>query len=134
MTANYFRYCNAVILVYDASPEKEDTLFSLREWINDVRTHSYYGEQMIFSLWANKIDASDKDAPKPPEVDAFQEEHHIPDALYFRISAKTGEGLMESFHKLILCMDNRSLVASAQSEETSTPPQRRLSWKDRCRC
>ena len=135
MTANYFRYCNAVILVYDASPDKEDTLFALREWISDVKTHSYFGERMLFSLWANKVDVSDRDASKPPEVEAFLEEHNIPDALYFRISAKTGEKLMESFHKLIMYMDNCSLAISVQSEDPLlTPPRRRPSWKNRCLC
>lgn len=139
MTANYFRYCNAVILVYDASPDRLETLFALRDWITDVTKHSSLSDKVALSLWANKCDLSD--TRRPPEVDAFMQEHRIPEHLYFRMSAKTGEGLMSAFHDVILHVDRRGNLVSSTGcliEEPGTSGNSgrstRRTWRDRCRC
>ena len=144
LTANYFRYCNAVILVYDASPDRLETLFALRDWITDVTKHSSLSDRVALSLWANKCDTTDSSSThRPPEVDAFMQEHRIPEHLYFRVSAKTGEGLMDAFHDVILYADKRGNFFSSTgcliTEDSSTPGNsgrntRRRTWRERCRC
>lgn len=107
MTSNYFRYCHAVILVYDSSPEKIHTLFALREWIEQTKSSSFLRDRVIFSLWENKIDThTDDTTTRPPEVDAFLQEHSIPESLHYSVSARTGENLMESFQNFIVHVNN----------------------------
>lgn len=144
MTANYFRNCHAMILVYDASPDRLDTLFALRYWISDVRKHSSLNDKVFLTLWANKADLTEGDAI-PPEVEAFMAEHNIPSHLHYNVSAKDGTELMQAFHALILHVDQRGLsptiVGSSRSlsngENAVVHKEEKKNsrgWRQKCRC
>ena len=135
MTANYFRYCNAVILVYDSAPDRLETLFALREWITDVTKHSSFSDKIVLSLWANKCDESSS-LQKVPEVDAFMQENHIPENMFFCVSAKTGDRLMNAFHAVILQIGNAGHATNLQGDSTSpqTSERKNRTWRERCPC
>ena len=132
MTANYFRYCNAVILVYDSAPERLETLFALREWISDVTKHSSFSDKVVLSLWANKCDESSS-LQKAPEVDAFMQEHHIPEKMHFCVSAKSGERLMAALHAVILQVSKAGHVINTAGDAQNSGRKAR-NWRDKCRC
>lgn len=122
MTANYFRFCHSVMLVYDARPDCINTLFVLRDWVNDARTNNFLGEGMTLSLWANKSDQLAQDYSRPEEVVAFMGEYNIPESLYFPVSAKTGLNVMESFHALIEHISTNHTHNNGHVSSTSTAP------------
>lgn len=139
MTASYFRYCHAVILVYDASsPEQLSTLFALRGWIEEAKTASFLGDRVIFSLWGNKSDqlsastsgeAATANKTLSPEVKAFLNEYSIPDSLHYFVSALTGENVVESLHSFIAHIDSALSVMKSGSITLSDPesPQSEIS-------
>ena len=137
MTANYFRFCHGVILVYDARPDCIHTLFVLRDWINDARKNNFLGEGMTLSLWANKSDELVQDYSRPEEVTAFMDEYNIPESLYFHVSAKTGQNVMESFHALIAHVSSHT-PNNGHITSTSTVPdipnntQEQKGWCSKC--
>ena len=138
MTSSYFRYCNAVILVYDSSPDNIGSLLKLREWIDDARINSVFGERVVFSLWANKCEEVSSDVATSQVVTAFMEEYKIPESLHFKVSAKTGENCIESLHTLISTVHNTaqstapSNIASTSTEIVVTPhASHKFSW---CKC
>lgn len=96
MTANYFRNCAAVILVY--SLEEEDTLFILQDWLAEARTLN--SEQVVPALWGNKCESENVSLTQQMAA-AFSNENSILPELVTRVSAVTGEGVMEAFDKLI---------------------------------
>ena len=96
MTANYFRNCHGVVLVY--SLEEEDTLFALGDWLSEAR--SLNSHHVVPALWGNKSE-SDNACAMEPTVEAFSSEHKIPPELVAQVSALTGQGVKEDFEKLI---------------------------------
>lgn len=96
MTANYFRNCHAVILVY--SLDEEDTLFILHDWL--VETRSFNSDTVVPALWGNKCD-SENSCITNEMVLAFSKENDIQSDLVTHVSALTGEGVEKSFEKLI---------------------------------
>lgn len=104
ITANYYRYCQAVILVYDL--DAEETLYCLRDWLSEARQNNRYPDKIVFSLWGNKSDL-DEQSTKQDAVKAFLLEYGIPDSLHFKVSAKTDENVTEAFLKVIQTVDDR---------------------------
>ena len=133
MTANYFRFCHGVILVYDAKPDCIHTLFVLRDWVNEARKNNFLGEGMTVSLWANKVDELPQDYSRPEEVVAFMGEYNIPESLYFCVSAKTGVNVMDSFHALIDHVSRHAPsnghINSTSTDHVTPPDQRRRCFK-----
>ena len=100
MTANYYRYCHAVLLVYDL--HAEETLFFLADWFKEAKANSRWPQRVVFSLWGNKSDVtSDEQSPKEPAIAAFLKQYNIPESLSFKVSAKTGENVTEAFEKVV---------------------------------
>ena len=100
MTANYYRYCHAVLLVYDLSAE--ETLFFLADWFKEAKANSRWPQRIIFSLWGNKSDVSpDEQSVKEESVSAFLKQYNIPESLNFRVSAKSGDSVVEAFQKVV---------------------------------
>ena len=104
MTANYYRFCHAVILVYDL--EAEETLYCLKDWIQEAKAGSRWPERVVFSLWGNKSDSDDQLAPQQA-TDAFLTEHGISQSLNFKVSAKTGSSVEDAFQKVMEIVDDR---------------------------
>lgn len=97
MTANYFRHCNAVLLVY--SLEEEDSLYCLNDWVAEAHMHNS-SDRLLLALWGNKSDSEDRCALQEA-VKAFMSVHNIPPSLEALVSAKTGDGVLEAFDRLV---------------------------------
>lgn len=122
MTSNYYRYCQAVILVYDL--DAEETLYCLRDWLNEARRNSRWPEKIVFSVWGNKSDL-DEQSTKQEAVKAFIQEYNIPDSLNFKVSAKTNENVDEALLTVIKAIDyNFSSLDPLEASQGSTDTQR----------
>ena len=122
MTSNYYRYCQAVILVYDL--DAEETLYCLRDWLNEARRNSRWPEKIVFSVWGNKSDL-DEQSTKQEAVKAFIQEYNIPDSLNFKVSAKTNENVDEALLTIIKAIDdNFSSLDPLEASQGSTDTQR----------
>ena len=104
MTANYYRFCHAVILVYDL--DDEGSLFSLTDWIKEAKRNCRWQDKMTFAVWGNKSDLSEQ-STRQEAIDAFTREYKIPDSLSFKMSAKTGENVQEAFQKVVEAVDDK---------------------------
>lgn len=105
MTANYYRFCHAVILVYDL--QAEDTLYCLKDWMSQAKKNCRWPEKLVFSLWGNRCDLDDgQDTERIRDsVDAFVTEHNI--SLEFQVSAKTGKNVEEAFLRVVKAADEQ---------------------------
>ena len=142
MTANYYRYCHAVLLVYDLNAE--ETLFFLADWFKEAKANSRWPQRVVFSLWGNKSDdvTPDEQSAKEPSIEAFLKQYNIPESLSFRVSAKSGDNVVEAFEKVIetvhedfstqslldLSFDHRDTAVLNQSlgSQSGLPPKRRI--------
>ena len=97
MTSNYFRYCHALLLVYDL--EQEESLYCLKEWVAEAHQHAYC-KQLLLALWGNKNE-SQQAMDQQVATRAFSAEYNIPRTLQARVSARSGEGVKESFETLV---------------------------------
>ena len=96
MTANYFRNCHAVILVF--SVEEENTLFVLRDWLSEAQALN--SDHVVPALWGNKSDSYNKCVTEEM-VCAFGKENTISADLVTTVSAQTGHGVKEAFERVI---------------------------------
>ena len=113
MTANYFRNCQAVILVY--SLEEEDSLFVLRDWLSEAR--SLNSDQVVPALWGNKSE-SHSVCLTEEVASAFSRENGIPAELVAQVSAQTGAGVKEAFERLVETV--HSQFAGVEQEKIRT--------------
>ncbi|KFM63181.1 Ras-related protein Rab-19, partial [Stegodyphus mimosarum] len=88
LTRNYFRNAHACLLVF--SGNEPDTLTSLTQWVADADN---FAENALKVLVANKSDLTCRTSQE--KVKAFAQ-HHDCD-IVFNVSAKTGEGLDDTF-------------------------------------
>ena len=96
MTANYFRNCHAIVLVY--SLEEEDSLFVLRDWLAETRTLN--SDRVVPALWGNKSDSEDTYLTLQTAA-AFAKENDIPAGLVSHVSARSGDGVRAAFEQLV---------------------------------
>ena len=134
MTANYFRNCHAIVLVY--SVEEEDSLFVLRDWLTEAQALN--SERIVPALWGNKCE-SDNACLTPQMVEAFQRENSISAELVARVSARTGEGVSEAFEKLVWTVHSqfKGLELDHQRGRTLEPlidPQLQKQRGRQCAC
>ena len=111
LTKNYYRLCNAIVLVYDAS--NPATLSSLKDWIEDAKR--YAPSNTTFMLLANKYDLWDSAETQESQLgEAFADLHDIP--LYFKISARNGDkdSLSELFLRLAEFIHNKDYKSSGR--------------------
>eukprot|EP00731_Ephydatia_muelleri_P026602 Em0018g702a len=102
MTCSYYRWCNAVILMYDLG--NLISLTSLHDWGKAARTYSNLKEDVVLSLWGNKADVTtDCDSVKEWDaaLQALMSEFSIPPSLHFVVSAKTGANVRAAFDSLV---------------------------------
>ena len=92
MTQNYYKGSDGIILVYDIS--NESSFETLKNWMDDIKENSKNKIEVI--IIGNKLDL--KRQVEKKRLEQFAEEYKVP---YFETSAKTGEGVEESFNKLI---------------------------------
>ncbi len=121
MTANYYRYCHAVILVYDM--EAEDSLFCLKDWIIAAQTNSRWPDKLIFSLWGNKCDSDDRGTSEEG-LEAFLTEYNISKSLDFRVTAKQGASVEKAFQKVVETVDD----SFSTVERDTTADHRDTAW------
>ena len=134
MTANYFRNCHAIVLVY--SVEEEDSLFVLRDWLTEAQALN--SERIVPALWGNKCE-SENACLTPQMAEAFQRENSISAELVARVSARTGEGVREAFEKLVWTVHSqfKGLELDHQRGRTLEPlidPQLQKQRGRQCAC
>ena len=114
LSANYYRHCNAIILVYRQGDQQ--SLVALGEWSNDCKSYCLMKDQVMLSLWENV----DNEAPSLDEhlVKDFMEHNGIPSTLRFKVCTKTGHSVKEAFESVIRTLDDRcTRVGLGQSDE-----------------
>ena len=119
MTANYFRKCHAVILVY--SLEEEDTLFALGEWLSEARSLSCNQLRVVPALWGNKSE-SDNTCAMEEMASAFSTENKIPPELVARVSAHTGEGVKKAFEEVICRVHSQFGGVDQETQQRTLEP------------
>ena len=92
MTQNYYKGSDGIILVYDIS--NESSFFRLNSWMEDIIENAKNKIEIV--VIGNKCDL--KRQVEKEQLKSFADEYKVP---YFEASAKTGEGVEESFNKLI---------------------------------
>ena len=105
MTSSYFHFCHGMILVYDPDPSEASSVTALQEWIENALRYSRT-ESIILSLWANTTNDEQLDTEDNKELVALKENYKIPSSLHFKVSALSGEGIMEAFHTVIEAVIN----------------------------
>lgn len=104
--------------------DAEETLYCLRDWLNEARRNSRWPEKIVFSVWGNKSDL-DEQSTKQEAVKAFIQEYNIPDSLNFKVSAKTNENVDEALLTVIKAIDdNFSSLDPLEASQGSTDTQR----------
>ena len=100
MTSNYFRMCQAMILVYD--PLNPATVTALRFWINNCYKYNPISDMLVLSLWANYSKTGIDDTyMKSAEINELIEDYNILPSLQFNVSTLNGEGIMDAFNHVI---------------------------------
>ena len=100
LTSNYYRFCHAVILVYDLY--EPETLYSLREWVSEAQKNSRWKDRVLFALWGNKLDLVEGDSKDEAiSLQTVLTEFGVASKLYSEVSAKTGENIEASFMTVV---------------------------------
>ncbi|KAJ5074370.1 ras and ef-hand domain-containing protein [Anaeramoeba ignava] len=90
ITGPYYRGANGVVLIYDITSKK--SLQDLNYWIESVQKNAPPNvEKMII---ANKADLQHK---RQVDIEEGQNFADSVNAIFYEVSAKTGENLMEAF-------------------------------------
>ena len=91
LTQGFFRLANGAIIVFDVS--NNDSFVNLKYWLSALRTF-FNSSQNVFNviIVGNKIDKEREVSQE--DANNFAKENGI---TYFEVSAKTGEGVKESF-------------------------------------
>ena len=104
ITKSYFRGAHGILLCFDVS--KLETFEKTHMWMDSI--HESASENVDVVLIGNKNDISpDKRAVSFEEGSKLAEEYNIP---YFETSAKTGDGISESFDALIRIVMSRKVT------------------------
>ena len=100
MTSNYFRMCQAMILVYD--PLNPATITPLRFWIDNCYRYNPISDMLVLSLWANYSKTGIVDTyMKSAEINGLMQDYNILPSLQFNVSTLNGEGIMDAFNHVI---------------------------------
>ena len=86
----YYHGVNVALIVY--AIDSRSSFMAVDEWVNDLLTHAPRNVQLV--IVANKVDLVDTRDVSMEEGVAKAESHS---ALYFEVSAKTGEGVSDMF-------------------------------------
>ena len=91
LTQGFFRLANGAIIVFDVS--NNDSFVNLKYWVSALRNF-FNLNQTVFNviIVGNKIDKEREVSQE--DANNFAKENGI---TYFEVSAKTGEGVKESF-------------------------------------
>jgi small GTP-binding protein len=94
ITSAYYRAAVGAILVYDIS--KRSSFDSLSTWVNEIRSNT--PETLVVTLMGNKIDLKAERAVPYEEGLSFATRNNF---MFFEVSALSGEGIQESFLKMV---------------------------------
>ena len=87
------KLADGIYLVY--AVDNRDTFSKINEWIESIKEEVNVSQKAII-LVGNKVDVPERAVPKQ-EGEEFAKNHNF---KYFETSAKTGEGVKESFNEL----------------------------------
>lgn len=87
----YYKDAAVAIVVYDVS--SPESFRGAQEWVQEVQVHA--NPEILIALVGNKIDLPAE--VKAEDVFEFIQEKHL---LHYEMSAKTGEGVQETFTEL----------------------------------
>lgn len=102
LTQGFFRLANGAIIVFDVS--NNDSFVNLKYWVSALRTF-FNSSESVFNviMVGNKID-KEREVSRE-DANTFAKENGI---TYFEVSAKTGEGVNESFIYIVnKCMQSK---------------------------
>uniref|UniRef100_A0A0V0J9M3 Ras and EF-hand domain-containing protein homolog n=1 Tax=Schistocephalus solidus TaxID=70667 RepID=A0A0V0J9M3_SCHSO len=100
ITTQYFRKADGVVLVYDLTSEM--SFLQLRGWMQNVADGVDPGTPVM--LLANKADLLNENVPANVTFQAGERFAKEYEALYFQVSAKTGENIDRAFEALVRCL------------------------------
>nr|VZI45858.1 unnamed protein product [Spirometra erinaceieuropaei] len=100
ITKQYFRKADGVVLVYDVTSEL--SFLELRGWMQSVADGVDPGTPVMFL--ANKGDLVKENVPSKVTSQAGERFAKEYDALFFQVSAKTGENIDRAFEALVRCL------------------------------
>ena len=121
MTQNYYKGSDGIILVYDIS--NESSFETLKNWMDDIKENSKNKIEVI--IIGNKLDLERQVEKK--RLEQFAEEYKVP---YFETSAKTGEGVEESFNKLIDNLSKKEKKINESIDEEDDKNRNSLTLKN----
>ena len=120
----YYHGVNVAFIVY--SIDSRSSFESVDEWIHDIQGHSPRNVQLV--LIGNKVDNFDHRVITSEEGSAKAESYS---ALFFEVSAKTGEGVSDLFLFSVSSFCERH--GKEVSEEISRVPKENKSHKGCCK-
>eukprot|EP01117_Protostelium_nocturnum_P020454 TRINITY_DN9202_c0_g1_i1.p1 TRINITY_DN9202_c0_g1~~TRINITY_DN9202_c0_g1_i1.p1 ORF type:complete len:236 (+),score=87.32 TRINITY_DN9202_c0_g1_i1:94-801(+) len=98
VTSSFYRGANGIILVFDLA-DKNSYEEAIPEWLREIKNYTTDATHVI--LVGNKSDKITDDSQRgvlKHEVEEWAKEQDIP---YFELSAKTNEGVEETFNYLL---------------------------------
>lgn len=106
MTNNFYRNADGVLLVFCV--EDSYTFDNLQGWITDASQHIAI-DKCEWALIGSKCDLQNEVETK--RIDALLKQLNI--KLFFNVSAKTGENVMEAFTKLVTAIHEKRFKRSS---------------------
>lgn len=115
LTNNFYRNTDGILLVY--SVEDTYTFDNIHGWISDASQHVAI-DSCEWALVGNKCDMYFTDSDRT-RIKTLREQLNI--KVFYFVSAKTGEKVMEAFKKLIVAIHEKHVRQSPppQSEKTT---------------
>lgn len=119
----YYKDAAAAIVVYDVS--SADSFLGAKDWVQEVKIHAAPGA--LIHLVANKTDL--QRTVSRAQASSFAQEH---DLGHYEMSAKTGEGVAETFADIASLLYSVSPTPksslSLKSNREQTPSESKCCW------
>lgn len=110
LTNNFYRNTDGILLVFCV--EDSYTFDNLHGWISDASQHIPI-DSCEWAVIGNKCDLQNE--VEKTRIDTLLEKLKI--KLFYRVSAKTGENVMEAFNKLVVTIHQKRVKRSPQQRK-----------------
>ena len=117
MTRSYFTNCVAAILVYDIG--ELDSLHKLDEWVDRVKWSD--SANIVLSMWGNDK-GNTNNLVSDENSCGFADIYGVKEELMFKVNAKSGWKVVESYHRVI------EEVCSRYSSYDAEPSPESYKW------
>lgn len=143
MTSNYFRFCNAIVLVYRLGGlDSQSSLHALQdEWVELAKSYNKQPQGMVISLWGNTTVGTEEESKRQAESTAKGLLHqcNIPASLHCIVNALTGEGVLEALDTVVLAIAQRYTQSQLTGKvkkcsKTFTMDKDHIKSRTSCKC